>query len=132
VLLMRYRSLRDEPGPTPDGVCGFLGVEPGLIDTVPPDNVRPYVADNPVNSVLRFLLRTGGTIGHHFPVHLRNRARTPLLAALHRDHGRRPRVTTDQRAALIPRFRDDILRLQDVTGESYADWLSLEHASMYQ
>jgi hypothetical protein len=29
------------------------------------------------------------------------------------------------------RFADEIRKLQIVSGESYADWLSLDHASMY-
>jgi hypothetical protein len=131
ILLLRYRDLRDEPGPTLDRVCAFLGVATGQIGAVPPDNVRPYVEDTRLNAALRLTLRTGGRIGHQFPVPVRRAVRTPLLALLHRGHGRRPRVTQAQRAALLPRFAEEIRKLQTVSGESYADWLSLDHASMY-
>jgi hypothetical protein len=132
VLLMRYRDLRDEPVATLDRVCAFLGVATGRLTAVPPENVRRFVADTPVNTALRFALRTGGRVGQHFPVPVRRFARTPLLNLLHRDHGPRPHVTPEQRAALVPRFAEEIRKLEDVTGESYADWLSLEHASRYQ
>jgi hypothetical protein len=131
VLLLRFRDLRDEPAVTLDRVCAFLGVATGVIDSVPPENVRRYVEDTTANSAVRLLLRTGARFGHHFPPRLRRAASDPLLAMLHRRHGRRPRVTPEQRAALLPRFADDIRKLQVVSGESYADWLSLDHASMY-
>jgi hypothetical protein len=36
-------------------------------------------------------------------------------------------VTTPQeRAALLPLFADDIALLEDVTGEQYGDWLSVD------
>ena len=35
VLLLRYRELRDAPAETADRVCRFLGVETGVISTVP-------------------------------------------------------------------------------------------------
>jgi len=136
ILLLRYRDLRDDPGGTVDRVCGFLGVAPGTVDHIAPENVRRYVADTPSNAVLRLLLRSGGRIGHRFPVPVRRTFSRPLLALLHRQHGqqsqRRPRVTPEQRAALLPRFTADIELLQEVAGESYADWLSLHHASNYQ
>ncbi|GAA2635456.1 hypothetical protein GCM10010399_80280 [Dactylosporangium fulvum] len=131
ILLLRYRDLRDDPGSTVDRVCAFLGVETGQVTEIPPENVRRYVADTPSNAVLRFLLRNGGRIGHRFPVPVRRAFRGPLLALLHREHGRRPRVTPEQRAALLPRFIDEIELLQEVSGESYADWQSLHHASNY-
>nr|BFE58497.1 hypothetical protein GCM10020063_030230 [Dactylosporangium thailandense] len=132
VLLLRYRDLRDRPAETLDRVCAFLGVETGLLAEAPPENVRAFVDDTRANAVIRLALRTGGRIGHHFPLPVRKVFRTPLLGLLHRRHGSRPRVTAAQRAALLPRFADEIRKLEDVSGESYADWLSLEHASRYQ
>ncbi|WP_432977839.1 sulfotransferase family protein [Dactylosporangium sp. CA-233914] len=132
VLLLRYRDLRDDPGGTVDRVCGFLGVATGQVGEIPPENVRRYVADTPVNAGLRLLLRRGGRIGHRFPVPVRRAFSRPLLALLHREHGRRPRVTPEQRAALLPRFAEQIELLQAVSGQSYADWLSLDHASNYR
>jgi hypothetical protein len=35
-------------------------------------------------------------------------------------------LTLDQRAALLPHFTDDVLLLERVTGESFAEWLDLD------
>jgi hypothetical protein len=127
VLLLRYRDLKDAPARTLDTVCAFLGVRTGLLGAIPRENVNRHVVhDNTVNAVLRRLLRTGGRVGHRFPVPLRLAARGPLLTMLHRKRGNRPVTTPEERAALLPLFSDDIALLQDVTGLSYDDWLSVD------
>jgi hypothetical protein len=127
VLLLRYRELKDQPAATLDRVCTFLGVKTGELRAIPKENVnRHVVADNGMNQVLRALLRTGGQFGHLFPVPLRLAARGPLLTLLHRQQGPRPVTTPQERAALLPQFADDITRLQQVTGERYDDWLSVD------
>jgi hypothetical protein len=135
VLMIRYRDLRDTPRAAIDRVCHFLGVTTGLVDEVPPENVRAYVANSPVNATLRFLLRSGGRFGQHFPVGTRRSASRPLLSLLHRSRQgyhngsglRRPRLTPDQRASLLPSFADDIRLLESVSGETYDDWLTDHH-----
>lgn len=124
VLLLRYRELREEPVATLDKVCDFLGVSTGQLDVLPSENVTPFVADTPVNAALRTLLRTGGQIGHHFPVPVRKSVRGPLLTVLQRQKGGRPALTPEQRAAVLPYFVEDIELLEQVTGLSYADWLT--------
>ncbi|WP_433824893.1 sulfotransferase family protein [Actinoplanes sp. CA-015351] len=127
VLLLRYRDLKDDPARTLDRVCSFLGVRTGVLTAIPKENVnRHFVEDNAVNQALRGLLRAGGTFGHHFPVPLRLAARGPLLTLLHRKRGNRPVTTPEERAALLPYFTEDIALLQEVTGERYDDWLSLD------
>ena len=127
ILLLRYRDLKDAPAATLDRVCSFLGVRTGVVTSIPRENVnRHVVEDNAVNRVLRQLLRTGGGFGHRFPVPLRLAARGPLLTLLHRKTGARPVTTPQERAALLPLFADDIALLQDVTGKSYDDWLSVD------
>nr|WP_296066557.1 sulfotransferase [uncultured Actinoplanes sp.] len=127
VLLLRYRELTDAPAATLDRVCAFLGVDTGVIGSIPKENVnRHVVEDNRVNRVLRALLRTGGSFGHRFPVPLRRAARGPLLTLLHRRRGARPVTTPRERAALLPLFADDIALLQEVTGERYDDWLAVD------
>ena len=127
VLLLRYRDLKDNPAETLDRVCTFLGVKTGVLTSIPRENVnRHFVEDNAVNRVLRGLLRAGGGFGHRFPVPLRLAARGPLLTLLHRKAGQRPVTTPQERAALLPYFAEDIALLQDVTGERYDDWLSLD------
>jgi len=127
LLLLRYRELKDDPAATLDRVCAFLGVATGVLTSIPKENVnRHVVEDNAVNRVLRALLRGGGTFGHRFPVPLRLAARGPLLTVLHRKRGARPVTTPRERAALLPLFADDIALLQEVTGERYDDWLSVD------
>lgn len=122
VLILRYRDLRDTPAEALHRVCAFLGVETGVVDVVPPANVNFSVGDTRVNSALRYLLRTGGQVGHHYPVWLRKAFRGPLLTALHRERGRRPALTVEQRAAVLPTFVEEIRLLEEVTGTSYDDW----------
>ncbi|WP_433292485.1 sulfotransferase family protein [Actinoplanes sp. CA-030573] len=127
VLLLRYRELKDDPAATLDRVCAFLGVATGVLTAIPKENVnRHVVEDNAVNRVLRALLRAGGGFGHRFPVPLRLAARGPLLTVLHRKRGNRPVTTPEERAALLPAFTADIALLQQVTGERYDDWLSVD------
>jgi hypothetical protein len=127
VLLLRYKELKDSPAVTLDRVCDFLGVRTGVLSAVPKENVnRHVVQDNGVNRVLRGLLRAGGRIGHRFPVPLRLATRGPILTLLHRKTGARPVTTPEERAALLPRFADDIALLQEVTGERYDDWLMVD------
>ena len=133
VLLLRYRELKDAPETTLDQVCDFLGVRTGVLRAIPKENVnRHVVEDNGVNRVLRGLLRAGGRFGHRFPVPVRLAARGPLLTALHRKRGNRPVTTPQERAALLPLFADDIALLQDVTGERYDDWLSVDRHAKVQ
>ncbi len=123
VLIMRYRDLRERPAQTLDRVCDFLGVETGVIDTVPQANVNFSVADTRVNAGLRYLLRTGGRIGHHYPVWVRKTFRGPLLTMLHSGRpSKRPRVTVEQRAEVLPAFVAEIRLLEEVTGTAYEDW----------
>ena len=98
-----------------------------MLRSIPRENVnRHVVEDTAVNRMLRGLLRAGGGFGHRFPVPLRLAARGPLLTVLHRKRGHRPVTTPQERAALLPLFADDIALLQDVTGQRYDDWLSVD------
>jgi hypothetical protein len=139
ILIVRYRDLRDSAAATLDRVCAFLGVATGIIDHVPAENVSWHVANTRLNSMVRLLLRTGGRIGHHFPVPVRRAFREPLLSVLHRQTmdgtgsgdphqpGRRPRLTRAERVALVPYFTEDIRLLEELTGSSFADWLTDSH-----
>jgi Sulfotransferase domain len=127
VLLLRYRDLKDAPAATLDRVCDFLGVRTGVLTAIPKENVNRHVVENTaVNGVLRAMLRAGGSFGHRFPLPLRLAARGPLLTVLHRKRGARPVTTPRERAALLPMFADDVALLQDVTGQRYDDWLSVD------
>ena len=127
MLLLRYRELRDAPGLALDRICTFLGVRTGLVATIPRENVRPHVRPAPHNRLLQEVLRGGAAVGHQFPLAVRQAFRAPLLAALQRGGSRRPRITPEERARVLPFFVTDIQRLQEVTGDSYSDWLSPDH-----
>jgi hypothetical protein len=130
VLLLRYRDLETQPAATLDQVCAFLGVAKGVVREVPPENVSVYPARSRGNDVLRAVLRYGAGIGYHFPEPVRAAFREPLLAMLHRRTARRPRLTREQRAAVLPYFAEDIALLESLTGESYSDWLSVGHNTL--
>jgi hypothetical protein len=46
-----------------------------------------------------------------------------LSRHLQREQRVREPLTPDQRAALLPHFSEDVLLLEKVTGESFAEWL---------
>ena len=57
--------------------------------------------------------------------------RGPLLTALNwRAAGTRPRPGADERAALLPDFVDDLALLENLTGNSYADWAAIRPADV--
>lgn len=126
VLLMRYLELKETPAAALDRVCRFLGVRTGVVDHIPAENVTRTVENTRFNAGLRYLLRTGGRFGQHFPVPVRKVFRGPLLTLLQRGHGRRAPLKPEHRAALMPAFADDIALLQEITGLPYDDWLDAD------
>src|SRR5512139_2786399 len=89
VLVLRYRDLRDRPAATLNRICGFLGVDRGVIHSVPQANVTPEVKDSAGTRALRSVLRAGATVGAHVPVPIRHLVRRPFITALHRGRPRR-------------------------------------------
>lgn len=126
VYVLRYRRLLDEPAVALDEIARFLGVSTGLVDLVPRSNVSHWVEDTPINRVLARTVRVGAAAGAHLPPGVWRSVEARLLSVLHRGHGHRPRLTPDQRAALLPYFEDDIATLAGITGDDYADWLHAE------
>ena len=123
LLLLRYRDLVDEPVRTLDRVFRFLGVPSVETVTVPTDNSRVYVQDGLRVRLLSPVVRGGAALGQFLPPEVWRRASRPLVARLHRGGDvARPRLTPDQRAALLEPHLADIELLEQVTGESYADW----------
>ena len=47
VLVLRYRTIVDDPQGAVDRACEFLGIAPGLIETIPHDNSRSFVEPGP-------------------------------------------------------------------------------------
>jgi hypothetical protein len=124
LLVLRYRDMRDRPGPTLDRVCEFLGVQTGQLQTVPHENIRTHVQSTPVTRAIQAGLRGGAQVGHLFPLALRRAVRGPFLHLLHRRVNPRPRLSADDRATVLRYFMDDLRLLHEVTGDDYSDWLS--------
>lgn len=129
VLCLRYRELLDQPAAALDRICAFLGVAPGVISTVPAENVTTQPRGSAEQRLARVVLRYGSRIGHRFPPRLRAAGRDPLLSLLRRDHQPRPRLTPEQRRELLPYLADDIARLERVIGRDYSDWLAAGRAA---
>jgi hypothetical protein len=127
VLVIRYRDIVDDPRAAVDRTCRFLGIEEGLVDTIPRDNHRSFVEPGLRATVWGPVIRAGARMGQFAPPEVWRRASEPLVAQLQgRTEAPRPHLSPEQRARLIPCFDDDIKRLSVVTGEDFGDWLSTE------
>ncbi|NHC45801.1 sulfotransferase family protein [Motilibacter aurantiacus] len=126
VLVLRYRQLVDEPQQTLDTVCSFLGVPRGHAVDAPPENVRPYVPATRRTAVLATAIRAGAAVGAYLPPRAWRVAAVPLLKALHASGTARPRLTVEQRREVLAPLVEDIKELEELTGQSYADWLGDE------
>jgi len=125
VLVLRYRQLVDSPVETLNRVSAFLGIEEDRVDVVPPDNSRGYVEPGTRTSLLGPVVRLGAAAGAYAPPGLWRRASRPLVTALQRGGPeQRPRLSAEQRVALLDDCLADIAVLEDVVGESFADWRS--------
>ena len=125
VLVLRYRLLVSEPAQTLDRVARFLGLEQGRVHAIPPDNSRSFVRAGPRTQVLGAVIRAGAAAGALVPPQRWRRASRPLVAALqHGGLAQRPRLSAEQRSQLLADVVDDIGLLEDVLGESFADWRS--------
>jgi hypothetical protein len=125
VHVLRYRDLVDHPRGAVDGICGFLGVETGLVDEVPSANVSTYVPPSAASRLLQEAVRRGAEVGRFFPPQLWRRASAPLLRVLRGTQPRpRPELSAEDRRTLVAEFADDIRLLAELTGRSYDDWLA--------
>jgi len=123
LLLLRYRELVDEPQQTLDRVFAFLGVPSAQVTQVPQENSRPFVRDGPRTRALGQIIRAGAHAGQYLPPEVWRRISRPLIAQLHRGGSHeRPALSELQRARLLEPHLPDIELLEQVTGDSYADW----------
>ena len=126
VLVLRYRSIVDDPRGAVDRTCDFLGIPTGLVDSIPQDNSRTFVAPGPRATALGRVLRAGAWAGQFAPPEVWRRASAPLVRRLANGNATRPKLSPEARARLLPFFADDIALLAQITGENFADWLSTE------
>jgi hypothetical protein len=122
VLLLRYRQVVDSPRQTLDRVSTFLGVAPGVAHAVPPENVKPYVADTARYRALSRVVRAGAALGAYAPPQVWRQAGRPLIAALHAGRAPRPPMPVEVRREVLEPLLLDIELLEELTGESFADW----------
>jgi Sulfotransferase family len=122
VFLLRYRQLVDTPRETLDRVSGFLGVEAGVAHTVAPENVKPFVADTARYRLLSRLARGGAALGAQVPPQVWRQVSRPLTAALHAGRAPRPVLPVEVRREVLAPLLPDIALLEELTGESFADW----------
>ncbi|MDF9715709.1 sulfotransferase [Nocardioides sp. ChNu-99] len=125
VLVLRYRELVDEPGATLTRVLTFLGVPDLQVDDIPSDNTRGFVEHGLRSRVLGRAIRLGAYAGQFAPPEVWRAVSRPAVRLLHRGGApSRPRLTPEQREQLIAPHREDVARLEEVTGQSFADWLT--------
>jgi hypothetical protein len=122
ICLLRYREVVDTPRETLDRVSRFLGVAPGVAQLVPPENVKPYVADTARHRLLARLTRAGAALGACAPPQVWRQLSRPLIAAMHAGRAPRPPMPVEVRREVLAPVLEDIALLEDLTGESFADW----------
>jgi hypothetical protein len=122
VFLLRYRQLVESPAQTLDRVSDFLGVPAGVAHTVAAENVKPFVADTPRHRLLAAVARAGAALGAYGPPQIWRRAGRPLITALHSGRAPRPPLPVEVRREVLAPMLADIALLEELTGESFADW----------
>lgn len=131
VHLIRYKSLVDEPGPTLDGICRFLGVREGLIHEAPAKNVGGYVAPTLYTRSLQAAFRGGAAVGSWFPPQVWRKASLPLQWLIQRTPQHRPELSEADRGKLVGQFDEDIPLLEEITGWDLSQWRTYREGGTY-
>lgn len=121
VLVFRYRLLVENPAEILDRICGFLGVEQGVLTEVPRENVTAHPRGSLRHRVVSRAVRAAVASSRVVPGAAA--ARRSLERVLQRGSPPRQPLTWEQRGALIPKFEGDIKLLEVITGEDFSDWL---------
>jgi Sulfotransferase family len=124
IELIRYRDLVDTPRETLDRICRFLGVEEGVVSSLPTENTRGFVEESARSRTLGKVIRVGANVGALFPPEIWRYVSEPLVRELQRGAGPRPRIAPDDRRLLVGGFESDIYLLQRLTGLDFSDWLN--------
>ncbi len=123
VMVFRYRTLIEDPAGVLDRICAFLRVPTGVLDEVPRENVTAHPPLTRRHRALSQVLRIAATASAVLPARTEAAVTSVLEGRLQQDAPPRRPLTWAERQALIPRFEADIRLLEDVTGESFGDWL---------
>ena len=122
--MLRYRLLIDEPAATLDRICGFLGVETGLLTEIPRENVTAHPERTLAHRAVSLGMRASDAVGRLLPGSAATAATHRLERFLQRDARERQPLGWEQRQALLPAFADDVKLLETVLGEDFSDWLA--------
>jgi len=124
VHVLRYKELVDEPARCIDAVCEFLGIETGVVSSIPSSNMSGWADEGMVNGALRRTIRAGAALGSLGPPQVWRRLSRPLVDTLRRDTSHRPRLAVEQRRELLDHFREDIALLERLLDREFQDWRS--------
>ena len=125
VFVLRYWQLVSQPTETLNRVAEFLGIDQDQVTTIPPDNARPFVEPGLRTSVLGRVIRASAATASYAPPQVWRKISKPMINLL--QHGgptQRPKLTSEQRTALLGDCIDDIALLEQTLGESFDDWRS--------
>ena len=122
VLVLRYRLLIDEPAATLGRICGFLGVESGVISEIPRENVTAHPEHTLAHRAVSLGMRASDAVGRLLPGSAATAATHRLERFLQRGRRERQPLSWEQRQAILPRFTADIKVLETVLGEDFGDW----------
>jgi hypothetical protein len=124
VLVLRYRSLINDPAAALDRICGFLGVKTGVISEIPRENVTAHPEQTLAHRAVALGMRTSNALGRLLPGTAATAATHRLERFLQRGRRERQPLSWGQRQALLPRFEEDVKLLQNLLGEDFSDWLA--------
>ena len=124
VLVLRYRSLIDDPAAALDRICGFLGVKTGVISEIPRENVTAHPEQTLAHRAVALGMRASNALGRLLPGTAATAATHRLERFLQRGRRERQPLSWEQRQALLPRFEEDVKLLQSLLGEDFSDWLA--------
>jgi hypothetical protein len=123
VLVLRYRDLREQPAEALALIVDFLDLEPGRVSEVPAENVTAHASGTFGNRAVSAALRAGDRVERVLPNRLWTPARAAMSRRLQREQRPRQPLTDQQREQLVPLVADDVRLLEQVTGQSFGDWL---------
>ena len=123
VLLLRYMSLVDHPAETLDRICAFLGVQPGLLTSLPRENVTAHPEPTLRYRTVARAARIAAAAGRFLPGTTGASLTSPLEHMLQRSAPPRQPLTPDERERVLPKFEPDIRLLERVTGHDFSFWL---------
>jgi hypothetical protein len=124
VHVLRYRRLIDDPAGTLNGICGFLGVDTGVLSEIPRENVTAHPEQTVAHRAVSLGMRASAAVGRRLPGSAATAATHRLERFLQRGRRERQPLSWEQRQAILPKFTTDIKLLETVLGEDFSDWLA--------